>query len=188
MPSQLRCLALAAAVSISAIGAAQKGKLYLSNFTGQSVIVFGSSDSRIARGVGITYSWGDVARLRRGDHHGELLTEAYYEYSNSHGIKAAPPNSSSAFGVLAYARYRWLPRVAPNSFFDIGWGFQVSSRVTHDLESKINSTPFFDFGIIVGKEHERGFVGARFMHVSNANTVGDNQGQNHIYLLVQIPF
>jgi hypothetical protein len=183
-----KCLLVLFAILISSISAAQRRGLYLSGFSGQSVIVFGSSDPRRSAGVGLGYSFGNQAWLRWGKHHGELNVEAYYDFSKSTGIKAFPANTTSAYGVLAYSRYYWRPKDAPNSFFDLGWGAQFLSKPSHDLESKINSTPFFDFGIVMGKEHERALVGARFMHVSNAGTVGNNQGQNQIFFLVQIPF
>ena len=188
VPRWLKCLALLFAAILSCFASAQKQRWFVSAFSGQSVIVFGSSDPRTASGFGVGYSFGNIARLRWGKKRfGELLTEFYYGYSKSNGVKEFPANSSSAFGVLAYGRYYWRPKDAPDSFIDLGWGFQGQSRSSHDLESKINSTPFFDFGIVLGKDHERALVGARFLHVSNANTVGDNQGQNQIYLLIQIP-
>lgn len=114
--------------------------------------------------------------------------EAYYDYTKSPGVRSTPRNSSQAWGLLAMARYKWTQPDAPTSFIDIGWGVQVANRTTRDLESKINSTPVLDFGVVLGRGHEAAIVAARFLHVSNAGTVGDNRGQNQLYLLVQIPF
>jgi hypothetical protein len=172
---------------MACMASAQKGRWLISTFAGQSVIVFGSSDPRVASGGGVTYSFGDQSKLRSGPHTGELIGELYYDYSKSNGVKEFPANSSSAFGLLLMSRYRWKGADAPSLFFDIGWGVQSLSRTSHDLESKINSTPVIDFGFIVGPDHERGFVGARFMHISNAHTVGNNQGQNQFFLLIQLP-
>lgn len=188
VPARLKIIGIALVALLASFASAQKSRWYISGFSGQSVIVFGSSDPRTSSGFGLGYKFGNAARLRWGKHHGDLMGELYYNYSKSTGVKEFPANTSSAFGVLAYARYYWRPKDAPNSFFDLGWSVQVLSQPSHDLESKINSSPFFDFGIIVGKEHDRAFVGARFMHVSNAGTVGNNQGQNQIFFLVQIPF
>ena len=186
--ARLKCIALVCFCLLGSLASAQQRHWFSSAFAGQSMIVFGSSDPRMVGGYGIGYTFGDRAKLRIHKHPGNLIGELYYNYSKSNGIKAYPANSSSAFGVLAYSRYTWYPKEAPASFFDLGWGIQVASRTTHDLESKINSTPFFDFGIIVGPDHPRAFVGGRFMHISNAGTVGKNEGQNQIYFLVQIPF
>lgn len=171
----------------SAFAAAQKNHWLVSGFSGQSIIVFGSADSRVTNGVGLAYSFGRQARLRMGEHPGELITEVYYDLSKSNGVKNFPANTTSAWGFLTYARYRWRPKSAPASFLDIGWGLQDASRTSRDLVSKLNSTPFVDFGIVVGQDHERAFVGARLLHISNANTVDHNRGQNQIYLLIQLP-
>ena len=177
------------AAAIACLASAQQHHWYVSAFGGQSVIVFGSSDPRMAHGAGIGYNFGERARLRWGKKkRGELLGEIYYDYTKSNGVKAFPANSSSAYGLLALARYTWRPKDAPDSFLDIGWGVQFLSRSSHDLQSKINSTPCLDFGIILGKDHPRATVGARFMHISNAHTVGANEGQNQVYLLIQVPF
>lgn len=187
VPVRLRLVLVLFAICLFASAFGQKSRFYLSGMAGQSVIVFGSSDPRTASGGGIGYTFGNRARLRWGKHHGELNVEAYYNFSKSTGVKEFPANTSSAYGILVYSRYFWRPKDAPDSFLDIGWGGQALSRSSHDLESKVNSTPFVDFGIVLGKEHSRGYVGARFMHISNANTVGNNQGQNQIFFLVQIP-
>ncbi len=185
--ARLKLIAVLIAACLCSVAFGQKSRFYLSGFAGQSVIVFGSSDPRTTGGGGIGYTFGNVARLRWGKHHGELNMEAYYDYSKSNGVKKFPANSSSGYGLIAYSRYYWTPKDAPDSFLDIGWGVQFLSQASHDLESKVNSTPFIGFGIVMGKDHPRAYVGARFMHISNGGTVGNNQGQNQIFFLVQIP-
>jgi len=185
--ARFKLVFVALAACVFAVASAQKSRFYLSGFSGQSVIIFGSSDPRMVGGGGLGYTFGNRARLRWGKHHGELNMEAYYDFSKSNGVKEFPANTSSAYGLLAYSRYFWRPKDAPNSFLDIGWGVQFLSQTSHDLESKINSTPFIDFGFVMGKDHPRAYVGARFLHISNAGTVGNNQGQNQIYFLMQIP-
>jgi hypothetical protein len=67
----------------------------------------------------------------------------------------------------------------------------MASRTTRDLPARLNSTPVVDLGVVMGREHERMLVAARFIHISNGGIVNKgekNKGQNQLYLLVQVPF
>lgn len=188
VPGLTRWIALFLAGSLAASAAAQESRWFLSAFSGQSIIAFGSADPRMANGAGIAYSFGKKNWLRKGARHGELIVEIYYDLSKSHGVQRRPPNTTSAWGVLAYSRYRWASLRTPTVFLDIGWGLQDASAATRDLSSRLNSTPMIDFGFILGPDRDRAFVGARLMHISNAGTVPNNRGQNQIFVFVQVPF
>lgn len=185
----VRPAALLLGLLAAALGRGQEKRWYLSAFNGQSVIFLGSTDPRRAEGIGFGYDFGPANRLRWGEVKGHLLMEGYYHFSTSPGagVRRWGPNSSQSWGLLALSRYTWTNPGAPTMFADIGWGLQIASRATRDLESKLNSTPIIDLGVVIGKE-ERAFVGARFLHMSNAGLVGDNRGQNQIFFLVQFPF
>jgi hypothetical protein len=172
--------------SLAALSPAQDHKWFISGFSGQSIIAFGSADPRTANALGIGYSFGRKAWLRKGHDRGELIGEAYYYFSQSNGVKKTPPNSTSAYGALLYSRYRWRSTNAPDAFLDIGWGLQEASATTRDLSSRFNSTPMLDLGFVL--DRDRAFVGARFVHISNANTVNNNRGQNQIFFFIQAPF
>lgn len=187
MPSRVLWTVVALVLAIGSSAHAQDRKWYLNAFAGQSVIFLGSKDNRTLSGFGASYNFGPKARLRWGQQAGSLNGEIYYNTSKGPGYGNRPANSAQAWGILAYARYRWVQPDAPRMFADIGWGVQGASRVTRDLSSKINSTPVFDLGVIIGSDHERSLIGVRYMHISNAGTVPRNKGQNELFLFLQMP-
>jgi hypothetical protein len=187
VPFRVRWIFAAIIFALATLSLAQDRKWYFNAFAGQSVIFLGSKDNRTLTGVGATYSFGNRARLRWGQQPGNLLGEMYYNVSEGPGWGNRPANSAQAWGVLAYARYHWTEPGAPRMFADIGWGIQVGSRATRDLSSKLNSTPLFDLGVVIGSDHERTLVGVRYMHISNGGSVHRNKGQNELFLFVQLP-
>lgn len=187
MPRLVTWIVAAVVLALSSPAEAQSRKWYLNAFAGQSIIVIGSKDNRTLTGLGASYSFGKQARLRWGSQPGELMGELYYDLSQGPRWGTHPENSAQAWGLLALARYYWTQPGSPKMFADIGWGVQHAGVKTRDLSSKLNSTPFFDLGVLIGSDHTRSLVGVRFMHVSNGGAVRRNKGQNEIFLFVQLP-
>ena len=182
------CLVL---LSISAIGASQEDlrkrpTWYVSSFIGQSAIVLGSEDIRQGGGFSIAYERPE-RRFRYGSNGAKLVWEVYADRSHSINHPSSP--NTRAYGVLASARWFGNHDARGQGFyFGLGWGLQYADRTSWDLDSKINSTPMLEFGTTFPVMRREFQVGFRYLHASNAGTVGDNQGSNQLYLTVGFRF
>lgn len=157
---------------------------YLVGGVGRSLPEFlGAEDHRKYQYYGLAYARTE-RRLRFRSYRAELVWEGYYERSHSPGASEQPRNTTDAWGVLAYARYR-LNR---HLFFDLGWGAQYTDQRSVDLSSRLNSTPVFAVGLIVPHERHELMVGLRLLHVSNAGFSGNNQGLNNLGFFAQFRF
>ena len=87
-------------------------------------------------------------------------------------------------GVLVSGRYEY-PMGRNKWFWEAGWGFNYSSRPTHDIESSFNSTPTVGVGAILGSGSRPTYLTLRLMHMSNAGlSRAHNKGQNMLQLMV----
>jgi hypothetical protein len=115
-----------------------------------------------------------------------LVFEGYADSSRSDGVASDPGISTMAVGVLAYARY------GDRFFTDYGVGLQAADKNTHDLPSKLNSTPMFAVGTRFAAGRRTWTVALRFLHISNAGTLGhakhSNRGQNQFLLMLGVDF
>ncbi|HJP83652.1 MAG TPA: acyloxyacyl hydrolase [Fimbriimonadaceae bacterium] len=158
---------------------------YFQLFSGQSITILGSEDRRTAFGMGIASGKREPRFYFRNfkDANAELVYEAYYDRSSSRGASGEGPNKSDSYGLLAYGRYRWPARHGLGLYLTAGWGVQYTNRTSVDLDSHINSTPMLGFGVSWSTPKGEASIGLRLLHISNAGTVGNNQGQNQLFLV-----
>lgn len=152
---------------------------------GDSQTVLGSEDHRRANLIGVQYSKPE-RKFRYRSYKGELVLEGYYLSSRGGGIDNVPPDRTDAFGALAMARYVFPRRI--RSYLEAGWGLQLANRTTIDLSSRLNSTPVLGAGVILDAGTGQIYVGVRYLHISNGGTVGNNQGQNQLHLMLGYRF
>ena len=155
---------------------------YFNIFGGQSMTILGSEDRRTGFGVGFGYGRPEPRFHMRGVR-SQLVYEAYYDHTSSRGASGMGPNQAESFGLLAYGMWRWPPRRGFGLYATAGWGLQYTNRTSVDLDSKINSTPMLGLGVSWDTGRGEGSIGIRFVHISNAGLVGNNQGQNQLYLV-----
>jgi Lipid A 3-O-deacylase (PagL) len=155
---------------------------YFNIFGGQSLTILGSEDKRTAIGFGVGYGKPEprFAMPRVG---AQLVWEGYYDHSGSPGIRNDRPNQAESLGVLAYGRWRWPQKRGLGAYATLGWGIQYANQTSRDLDSKINSTPMIGFGVSWNTGQGEGSLGIRLLHISNAGLVGENQGQNQLFLV-----
>ncbi|HRF60736.1 MAG TPA: acyloxyacyl hydrolase [Fimbriimonadaceae bacterium] len=153
-------------------------------FLGQSWFLLGSEDFRQGGGLAIQ-------RIRREPHltykgsRGELVWELNAATTVGGDKFEWPGDTTTSIGALALARWpvRWARGVF--GYVEAGWGLQYASALTIDLPSRLNSTPTLGFGFDLG---ERLRLGVRYLHISNAGTVGNNPGQNQLFVMVGYRF
>jgi hypothetical protein len=160
---------------------------YMFGFAGQSAIVLGSQDSRVA--FGFDYGYGrPEPRFQRGSVLAQIVYEAYYDQSS--GLPLAGSNlHTDALGGLGIGRWFW-PRDSQNRsmYFDLGWGFQYANHPSFDLDTKWNSTPITGFGALFPTGSREFMVGVRYLHISNGGTDKPNRGQNQILFTIGVKF
>lgn len=155
---------------------------HFSLFGGQSISILGSEDRRTGFGVGFGYGRQEPRFAIKGLR-SQLVYEGYYDHTSSRGASGFGPNQAESFGVLAYGLWRWPPKGGLGLYAAAGWGLQYTNRTSVDLDSKINSTPMIGLGVSWDTGKGEGSIGLRMLHISNAGTVGRNQGQNQLYLV-----
>lgn len=176
---------LGAGVGFAQTGALRQKNTYLTFFYGSNFNVLGSEDPR--RGGGLAVGFGrPERRLRMRNIPGELVLEGYVANTFSPGASSYPRNTSYEFGALAISRYEWRDSPDFGAFFDVGFGAQFSSRPSVDLDSRFNTTPMLGGGAIFPVGDHELLLGVRFLHISNAGTRGNNQGQNRIYVTLTL--
>lgn len=119
---------------------------------------------------------------------GELRMEGYYMYTRGAGFFGLITDQMHSFGALASARWRfkWRTEIVP--YLELGWGLVYNNQKTFDLNSRLNSTPVAAVGVEFPFFGSEAGFGVRFYHVSNAGTVGSNQGSNNFQFLFSINF
>lgn len=160
---------------------------YVSAAVGHSMRVLGSEENRNNQYFSVAYGKPEP-RFRYRSIKAQLVVEAYYERSEVGRVRRSLPNASDGYGVLGYARYRWGKRGGIGTYFDIGWGLQYVDLLSRDIETHLNSTPMFGVGAAFTLPSGELLVGARLLHLSNAGLVGDNQGQNQLFVTVSYRF
>ena len=145
-----------------------------------SLLILGSSESRIGGGIGLAVGRRDpkLRLLRKIE--GELIWEGYYEVTNTKNPSSQyPATSYEQFGVLATTRYRWQFGREMNFFGDVGMGLQFVNHTSNDLRISNNTTPVLGFGMEFTSAHGTSFlVGSRVLHASNAGRTRPNPGEN----------
>lgn len=147
---------------------------------GRSLAILGSEELRYGYTLGLQYEVPKT-KLRILGHNAKLVLEGYYG-NNSRGVlDLEPPSRLINAGILAFYRFRKYLDGQTDYIIDIGWGLAYGSQRTRDLDSRLNSTPSVSLWISHGPRDREVMYGLRFMHISNAGTVGHNQGQNQVY-------
>ncbi len=100
----------------------------------------------------------------------------------------AGANSSHHYGILAVARYFQRTSALTRGFVEVGWGLQFTNRLTHDIDSRINSTPMAGAGYVLPNGPQDLVFTARYIHLSNAGTAGGNEGLNFFMLSLGVRF
>lgn len=161
--------------------------LHVGPVFGQSWL--GSEDKRRGAFYGLQYSKSDPQLFAMG-HEGELVIEAYYMYTIGGGFRSGrfPKNNSHHYGVMALARYWNREPTQFKTFVEIGWGLQYVDKRTHDLGGLFNTTPTLGIGMKGPFEGYELILGMRYMHVSNAGVVGNNEGHNFFHFYVGVQF
>ena len=160
---------------------------YATLFYGRTFTIISSHDVRTGGGFALSYARREP-RLRIGSARGQLVLEGYYHDTSDRGVRGDPATFTNAVGALVYIRDRLPINKSTDLYFDIGIGVQYVDQRTRDLDSSINSTPMLALGAAFNKGRHETLVGLRYLHVSNAGTVGDNRGQNGFYLTVGFRF
>ncbi len=152
-----------------------------------SVRILGSQDSRSGSYLGLQVGVPMPSRhLKKGDT--SLVIEAYHLFTKGGGLFEYGPDRSFAYGLLAMSRWKTGASTNGSTFFEIGWGLQVQDTTSHDLGSRVNSTPTLGFGWM-GKGGKTNLqITARFMHISNAGLIPRNLGQNQVQILFGVRF
>jgi len=148
----------------------------------------GSEDPREIHGFGIQYAHPGSRKLRFKQYLPEVIHEVYYHRSASPGVDIDPPNKVDALGILSFARYRGEYKDGVAFYFDIGAGLHYADQRTVDLSSRLSSTPMLGIGVSVRDHRQELLIGLRFLHISNAGLVGNNQGQNQVLITVGFRF
>ena len=183
-----RTLIFAALLCATATAAAQDSRWGVRASFGPAWLLLGSEDIREGISLGVNYSMPHP-RLRFRSHHGELEMEAYAAYTSSTGASSKPPNRTLAGGLLAMGRYKGRSRNGVAGYIEIGWGLQYADQRTVDLNSRLNSTPTFGFGVATKTpDGHQAYIGVRLMHISNGGLSGDNQGQNFFMGTLSVKF
>jgi hypothetical protein len=169
----------------SATGAKPASPSWLvSGFIGESVLIFGSSEVFQGGGVSVQYERIEP-RFRYSGGNAGLVLEAYYLQNHRLPVARVTSMDTSAYGLLAYARYQW-PQAGQSYRIvaDFGWGLQKAADTSRDLGSRLNSTPMLDIGVAFGPKHRETLVTLRLLHMSNASLAHRNRGQNQAFLMI----
>jgi hypothetical protein len=180
----LGCAIAGAALTASSFAQSPRGSWYVSLFGGHSARILGSQDIRTNYGFGLSWQ-KDEPRFHWRNGPSQLVFEAYYEHSN--GQEHPTGQVTDALGVIWYARFRF-PSRRFNLFLDIGEGAQISTSESFDLGTRLNSSPMIGGGFAIRQGRQETLVGVRMLHLSNANAVPNNRGQNQLFFYVAVKF
>jgi Lipid A 3-O-deacylase (PagL) len=157
---------------------------YLNFFAGPSFRSFGSEDPRSTLGFNLQWERPEP-RLKLWRTPGQIVYESYINHSFSNGVENESAITTVALGGLVSMRYNLGGRsqtVRP--FVELGVGLQYADKRTHDLPSKLNSTPSLGVGIHYRVLNQPWTASVRWFHISNAGTLGKakhlNRGQNQL--------
>ncbi|MBX3118495.1 MAG: acyloxyacyl hydrolase [Fimbriimonadaceae bacterium] len=148
---------------------------------GRSLTILGSEELRRGYTLGLQYELPNT-RARLFGHNADLVLEGYYGNNRRGVLDLEPPSTLISAGVLVFFRFKKHLHGDTAYLVDLGWGLTYGSDRTRDLDSRLNSSPALSFWISHGPRHREFMYGLRYLHLSNAGFVGNNQGQNQIFL------
>lgn len=156
-------------------------------YYGQSWFILGSEDIRRGGGLAVQYVRHEP-RFKFWGKEGQLVFEGNVTHTVGGNKFEWEGDTTIAFGVLALARYETRPKKGLSTYLEGGWGLQWADKHTIDLPSHFNSTPVLGAGIILPIKGHDLYLGVRYIHISNAGTVGNNAGQNQVLFMAGIKF
>lgn len=149
--------------------------------------IIGSQDKRVGITMGIQWAHPEK-RLTFNGHRLYLVFESQLSFSYGGGWNRRPRDKAWAIASLGLARYEVIGPSKRGFFYELGWGLHLANESTFDLDSRLNSTPTLGGGIIFDRAGTTYQLGLRWYHISNAGTVGHNQGQNQLLLQIGVRF
>jgi hypothetical protein len=182
-----RCIVVLAALAAFGTAHAQEPKWRASAGALYGQDWLGSEDTRRGGYYALSYSRPEP-RIHFWGYDGELDIEGYYMFTKGGSDFIAGPNSSHHYGVLVIGRYYQHYTRATRAFVEAGWGLQFTNRLTHDIDTRVNSTPMVGVGLISPLGGEEVMFSLRYFHISNAGTAGGNEGLNFFQLSVGLRF
>lgn len=177
-------LACLAAVSAGQDLTKTERSWYLGGGIAYSPHILGSGDVRHGYYFSVAYGQPEK-RLQFRKLPCQLIWQAYVLPSFGDTINNVPGFRSISYGALAIARYRWPRKNGWGFYFDLGFGLDYVNRVSRDVDSHFNTTPYGGFGLATLYDRGELFIGAHFLHISNAGTNYSNRGQNQITIGIE---
>lgn len=161
------------------------GPFMLTGSIGRSLLILGSEEDLMGVMLGFQY---EIPRRKirfwRAD--ARPVIEAYYQNLTGGPNDGTPNGRLITGGILALARFRSPLEGETAWVTGLGWGLQLGSHPTRDLDSRLNSTPVVEFGLSMGKPEREVLLMVRFLHASNAGLKGNNQGQNQTFIYIAV--
>lgn len=152
-----------------------------------SMTILGSQDRRAGIEVGIQHRQAMPLRMLQFAR-SEMVFEGYHVFSKGGGIYEFGPDRTFGYGALIHGRWLFKSGQAGEAFFEIGWGFQIQDTRTHDMGSRLNSTPTVGIGWVGTSGRVNPMITLRIMHISSGGFVPRNLGQNQLQLLFGLSF
>lgn len=152
-------------------------------FGSASVFMGGTEDLRFGFGVAVQRA-APAKRLTVFGWEGSLVWEGYVFTSHGGGINRFPRDVSNAFGVAGLLRYPIGSSEGFRFSIEPGFGMMYMQRPTNDLPSRLNSTPFIGLSMQLPAPDDNLRLTLRLFHASNGGTVGNNPGQNQVWVMV----
>lgn len=152
-----------------------------------SMTILGSQDRRAGAAFGVQHRQPMPLRMLQFAR-SELVFEGYHLFSKGGGIYEFGPDRTFGYGVLIHGRWLFPSGKDGEAFVEIGWGLQIQDTRTHDLGSRLNSTPTVGIGWVGTSGKVNPKVTLRIMHISSAGFVPRNLGQNQLQLLFGLSF
>jgi hypothetical protein len=159
--------------------------IYIAPFA--SLPILGSQDKR----VGLTLGFQVAKREKRfsyDNHPVDLVWDINLSHNYGGGWNLRPRDKTWNASVLVLGRRSFPTQNESKWFVELGWGLNLASNPTFDLDATLNSSPILGVGYEFPYQGKRAVVALRLNHISNAGFVGANQGQNQLQLMMGIRF
>lgn len=148
-----------------------------------SLSMGGTDDMRFGWGLAVQRAVSDK-RLTVLGWEGSLVLEGYVYTNHGGGRNRFNRDVSNGAGIALSARYPVGTIQGFRFFVEPGFGFLYIQRGTHDLPSRVNSTPMVGLSAVLPVPSDHIRVTLRLFHASNGGTLKTNPGQNQAWLMV----
>lgn len=153
---------------------------------GKTWQILGSQDIRNSYGLHVQWTKADP-RLSFRQNKAQLVSELYYMHSAG-GRPNRTRDIQYNFGILALGRFELGASGTLHSYWECGWGLQYINRTGPDINLHFNSTPCLGAGLVFPTSRGDLWLGARYLHISNAGLKRPNQGQNWLQVMLGASF